>query len=396
MGILKRASHSALPGRIFLSSAGVVSVKSPALLALTFLALTFTPPRFALYQEYQLAGSLAPAPSYSFGTGQYRAYSNDLFLKKDFFAFEYDLDSFYGDYAYAFHENFRAGANAKVHAFDYQNLNHIVDATTGAENKTLALTSAFYRAQAFAEARWGNAQLRYSPGVQKYSLSRRDNGNSSLSVESPGTAFVHQAALGYWNLSAGRPYAFTGIAAYLMTEAQQLSSTYVWLSGASPVSFSRDQVVISEAHVRAGTELASGALRLMTQTRAGMTNFAGPGESQDLVQSFSVGGPESRYRRLAGYQFSEFRVPAYGLVNLDAIVRMFGPVNLWFVADAALFDREYAGRRFHAGAGAGLIFDMPENFAGSRSALFVRAEVPFFAGGSNRFQIFMGMNGQVF
>ena len=65
-------------------------------------------------------------------------------------------------------------------------------------------------------------------------------------------------------------------------------------------------------------------------------------------------------------------------------------------ADAAVFDRDYNSRRLHAGAGAGFIIDLPDNTLGSRSAVFVRAEMPFFAAGGNRFQIFTGINGQVF
>jgi hypothetical protein len=61
-----------------------------------------------------------------------------------------------------------------------------------------------------------------------------------------------------------------------------------------------------------------------------------------------------------------------------------------------VFDREYNARRFHAGAGAGIIVDLPGGILGSRSAFFVRAEMPFFAAGANRFQIFLGLNGQIF
>ena len=35
-------------------------------------------------------------------------------------------------------------------------------------------------------------------------------------------------------------------------------------------------------------------------------------------------------------------------------------------------------------------------YLGSRSAFFTRAEMPFFAAGGNRFQVFVGLNGQVF
>ena len=133
-----------------------------------------------------------------------------------------------------------------------------------------------------------------------------------------------------------------------------------------------------------------------TFARAGATNFALPGHAQDIIQSFSVGGPEARYRRVAGYSFSEFRAPAFSIVNLDAIIHAAGPLNLWLVADAAAFDREYNGSRLHAGAGVGFILDLPDGVAGSRSAVFSRIEAPFFAAGGNRFQIFLGINGQVF
>lgn len=358
--------------------------------------MIFSLPVQALYQEYQLAGSIAVAPGYSFATAQYRLYANEALLKKDFLAFEYDLDSLYGDYAYGISQYFRTGASAKVHVFDYQNLNHIVDPATGAETKLVSLNSPFYRGQLYAEARYKALGLRYSAGAQKYELSKRETSNTALAVASPGAAFVHTAALGYWQLSAPKSYAYTGVAAFMSVEAQQLSSPYTWLSSGVPVSASREQFTLHEAQLRAGTEFGGGAFYLMGNARAGATSFSLPGETQDIIQSFSVGGPESRYRRLAGYSFSEFRVPAYGLVNLDAIVRLAGPVNLWVIADAALFDREYNARRFHAGAGAGLIIDLPDNTLGSRSAIFARAEMPFFAAGGNRFQVFMGLNGQVF
>jgi hypothetical protein len=365
-------------------------------IAILFFTLTPVLPASALYQEYQLAGSVAAAPGYSFATAQYRLYSNAALLKKDFLAFEYDLDSLYGDYAYGISQYFRAGAAAKAHVFDYQNLNHIVDPATGAETKLVSLNAPFYKGQLYAEARYKAWGVRYAAGAQKYDLSKRETSNTALTVASPGVAFVHTASLGYWQLSAPRSYAYTGVAAYFSVEAQQLSAPYVWQSSGIPVSVSREQFTVHELQLRAGEEFGGGALYLMAAARAGATSFALPGETQDVIQSFSVGGPESRYRRLAGYSFSEFRVPAYGLVNLDAIVRLAGPVNFWLIADAAIFDREYNARRLHAGAGAGLIIDLPDNTLGSRSAVFVRAEMPFFAAGGNRFQVFMGLNGQVF
>ena len=365
-------------------------------IALLLLSVSPGAPVYALYQEYQLAGSIAVSPGYSFATAQYRLYANEALLKKDFVAFEYDLDSLYADYGYGISQYFRTGAAAKAHVFDYQNLNHIVDPSTGAETKAVSLNAPFYKGQIYAEARYKSLALRYAAGAQKYDLSKRETSNSALTVASPGVAFVHTAALGYWQLSAPKSYAYTGIAAYLSAEAQQLASPYVWQNSGIPVSVSREQFMVHELQLRAGEEFGSGQLYLMAAMRAGATSFALPGETQDVIQSFSVGGPEARYRRLAGYSFSEFRVPAYGLINLDAIVRVAGPVNFWVVADAAVFDREYNARRLHAGAGAGFIIDLPDNTLGSRSAVFVRAEMPFFAAGGNRFQVFMGMNGQVF
>lgn len=362
------------------------------------LVATFTVivPLNAAYQEYQLAGSIAALPAYSFATGQYRLYDHQIFWRKDFFAFEYDLDSFYFDYAYGLNDHLRVGSSAKTHLFDYQNLNHIVDSATGAERKSVALVAPYLRGNLFAEARWRSLYLRYLIGAQRYFLSPREDANRNLRVESPGTALTSQVALGYWQLEAPRPYAINGAALYLSTEAQYWSSLYVWEFQSQPLSAPRREVLIHELHARAGNEWAAGALRLMAAVRAGATNFSLPGESQDVIQSFSVGGPEARYRRIAGYAFSEFRAPTFALANLDAVVHAAGPVNLWLVADAALFDREYNSRRLHAGAGLGLVFDLTPNLLGNRSALFARAEIPFWAAGGNRFQIFLGLNGQMF
>lgn len=353
-------------------------------------------PAAALYQEYQLAGSIATAPSYSFATGQYRLYDNQVLLRRDFLAFEYDLDSLYADYGYGLSQYFRFGASGKAHIFDYQNLNHIVDASTGAENKSVALNAPYYRGNLYLEARYRELALRYSVGAQKYDLSRRETSNQALTVASPGAALVNQIALGYWNLNAPRPYAFNGVAAFISSEAQQLESNYRWDLSGVPLSAPRRQVVVNELHIRAGDEFLGSALRLMAAGRAGATNFSLPGHEQDVIQSFSVGGPESRYRRVAGYAFSEFRAPAFGLVNFDAIIATGTPINLWLIADAAVFDREFNGKQLHAGAGAGIIFDLPQGMLGSRSALFARIEAPFFAAGGNRFQIFLGLNGQIF
>lgn len=355
-----------------------------------------TPALHAIYQEYQVAGSLAAPPGYSFATGQYRLYGKELFTHRDSIAFEYDLDSVYAEYGYALHENLRAGINGKAHAFDYQNLNHIVDSATGAESRAVSLVAPYYRGAAFLEGRLKNFTLRYALGAQKYGLSARDSSTSQLRVQSPGAAIIQQITAGYWNLAADRSYAFTGTAFYYAAEFQYLDEVYAWEISGRPLSNPQQKITIHELHVRYGTTLCSGCLRLTAAGRAGATSFSLPGESQDVIQSFSIGGPESRYRRVAGYSFSEFRVPAFGLVNLDAIAHIAGPLNLWLVADAVTFDREYNGRRVHAGAGAGIIFDLPEYFLGSRSALFARAEVPFFAAGANRFQVFLGLNGQIF
>ncbi len=124
----------------------------------TILALAGTSPASALYQEYQLAGSVAAAPGYSFATAQYRLYANELLHRKDFLAFEYDLDSLYGDYAYGIFGWLRAGAFAKVHVFDYQNLNHIVNASTGAETISVSLNAPFYRGSVYTELRYRERQ----------------------------------------------------------------------------------------------------------------------------------------------------------------------------------------------------------------------------------------------
>lgn len=363
----------------------------------------------ALYQEYQLAGSIAAAPGYSFATAQYRLYANEALLKKDFLAFEYDLDSLYTDYAYALSPYVRLGVAGKAHVFDYQNLNHIVDAGSGAETKSVSLNAPYWRGQFYGEARYHAFALRYLAGAQRYYLSGRETANTQLTVASPGIAVIHGAQFGYWNLSAPRSYAFTGLAAFVGVEAQHLNSPYIWQNSGVALSASREQVTLHELHLRAGEQFAQGTLFLMAAARAGAANFSLPGESQDVLQSFSVGGPEARYRRLAGYSFSEFRVPAFGLVNIDAIIRAAGPVSIWVIADAAVFDPDpwrpaaatgfstgdYTARRFHAGAGFGLIIDLPDGMLGSRSAFFTRAEMPFFAAGGNRFQVFVGLNGQV-
>ncbi len=361
-------------------------------------AFACTAPANALYQEYQLAGSVAAAPGYSFATAQYRLYANELLYRKDFLAFEYDLDSLYGDYAYGLFNHMRLGAFAKAHVFDYQNLNHIVDASTGAETKAVSLNAPFYRGALYAETRYHEFSLRYSVGAQRYELSRRETSNTALQVASPGAYLVHQVSMGYFSLAAPKPYAIQGIAVFASVEAQKLvqGDVYVWRSGGVDLSNARQEVVVNELIVRGGAAPWGNAVRLMGMARAGATNFALPGHAQDIIQSFSVGGPESRYRRVAGYSFSEFRAPAFSLVNIDAIVHAAGPLNLWFIADAAVFDREYNSSRFHAGAGFGFILDLPDGVAGSRSAVFSRIEAPFFAAGSNRFQIFLGINGQVF
>lgn len=361
-------------------------------------ALTFAAPAHALYQEYQLAGSVAAAPGYSFATAQYRLYANELLYRKDFLAFEYDLDSLYADYAYGFFNHLRLGAFGKVHVFDYQNLNHIVDASTGAETKSVSLNAPFYRGAVYAEARYRELSLRYSVGAQRYELSRRETTNTALQVSSPGAYLVHQVSLGYFNMTAPKPYAIQGVAAYASVEAQRLvqGEVYVWRSNGTDLSNARQDAVVNEIIVRGGAAPWGNSVRLMAAVRAGATNFALPGHAQDVIQSFSVGGPEARYRRVAGYSFSEFRAPAFSIANLDAIIHAAGPLNLWLVADAAVFDREFNGRRLHAGAGFGFILDLPDGVAGSRSAVFSRIEAPFYAAGGNRFQIFLGINGQVF
>ncbi|WP_041948749.1 hypothetical protein [Turneriella parva] len=367
-------------------------------LRVLLVAFACSAPLGALYQEYQLAGSIAAAPGYSFATAQYRLYANEVLYRKDFLAFEYDLDSLYGDYAYAVFRNLRLGGFAKAHVFDYQNLNHIVDASTGAETKSVSLNAPFYRGAVYAEARYHELSLRYSVGAQRYELSRRETTNAALQVASPGAYLVHQVSLGYFHLSAPKPYAIQGVAAFANIEAQKLiqGDVYVWRVNGADLGNARQEVVVNELIVRGGAAPWGNAVRLMAMARAGATNFALPGHAQDIIQSFSVGGPEARYRRVAGYSFSEFRAPAFSLINLDAIVHAAGPLNLWFVADAAAFDREYNSSRFHAGAGVGFIIDLPDGVAGSRSAVFSRIEAPFFAAGGNRFQIFLGMNGQVF
>jgi len=360
------------------------------------LYLLIAVPAHALYQEYQLSGSIAKSPGYSFATGQYRLYTNQALLKKDFLGFEYDLDSLYADYAYGFAEILRMGINGKGHVFDYQNLNHIVDSQSGTENKSVSLNSPYAKAQLYVEGRYKALAVRYSAGAQYIELKKRETSNTGLNVTSPGTGFVQQIAFGYWDINQVKPYAFTGIAAFASVEQQRYYTLYQWENSGVPLSSARPEVIVHELHVRAGTQFSEDGVRLMAAARAGATNFALPGQAQDIIQSFSVGGPEARYRRLAGYSFSEFRVPAFGLVNLDAVIRMGGPVNLWLIWDMALFDRAYNAKPFHGGAGLGFIFDLPDGVLGSRSAAFVRFETPFFAAGGERFQVWLGMNGQVF
>lgn len=349
----------------------------------------------ASYQEYQVALNLARAPAYSFGVPQYRYYSNQVLAQRDFVAFEYDADAFFADYSWALNQKLRIGANGKVHLIDYQNLNHIVDSSTGEENKAAAVWASFWRAGIFAELRDGNFFLRYQPGAMRYYLTAREK-TANLHLASPGVAVVHLLALGYWNLDAPRPYAIRGIAFYWGSELQNLTREYAWELHGTPVSIARREIVLHELHLRVGEELAQGKVHLMAAVRSGVANFAAPGQTPDLVQSFSVGGPEARYRRLAGYAFSEFRAPAFVLLNWDAFWTLAGPLRLWLLADVCGFDRPFNARRWHAGAGTGLVFDLPQGWLGSRSAIFAHIEVPFFAAGGTRFQVFWGLSGQIF
>lgn len=346
------------------------------------------------YREYRAAASLpAGKAAYPFGILQFKTLEQSDWLPGLYGYLDFDTEALYLESGFAplgTKQLPRIGGRAKGHAFDWQNLNHITDETTGREQNRQALKSQYLGGDVFIGAAYSAWVARIGMGAETSHLTPR-NRNSDLGSSSLSWNYVYTLS-GYY-----RHYPY--LPDFMLGDSLMASYTaYSLLGGRSPYAPQEETASFQQAALTGKVAFFIPGALVKFEQRLAALSFAAPGQSADQIRAWGVGGPEAAYGRIAGFAFTEYRAPVFSLTNLDMLIPVFHNWHLWLVSDIFLSDRKYAGRKTHFGSGIGMYYLLPRQPEQERSplALFLRLDRGHSAGRNtalDRWQIFAGISG---
>ncbi len=329
--------------------------------------------------------------SYPFGILRYTFFSDSFPADHIATYFEFDTEAIYLQIAY-YTPKMEIGGRLQSQIFDWQNLANVVDPRTGTmlENETLNgtfLNGTIYAGVKHPKAWYAQIFAQFRHVFLRPSRDSKD----TLSISSHANWFRTGLTMGLYRLSRHIPGVQIGERLVLEAAYRETLASYTYEVNGE-ISTSVDHIPEIEILAFFGKRWRDFVLQL--QARAGLLGFAAPGHKIDYLLSYSVGGPEIKYRRIAGFAYSEFRVPAFFIANIDMHVPLIpktafnlekSPLYLWVVLDTALFDRKAdgvlydrildEGKQIHMGGGLGLYFTFLDHHAVS-----FRTDFPFTAG----------------
>ena len=343
-------------------------------------------------QEANVKGSIAPhGQTFSFFILQYEAYWAELFHKDISLYLDFDTEALFIQPSFRFGD-FSVGLRAKAHVLDWQNLEFFTDDQTGSRIRSIELRAAYVMGGAFftykfLERYFTSAYVEY----QNAFLSDRHGNGLDLAN---GSWLETGLRVGWYDKYATKPLINVGSAFFIKAAGHFSLKDYLYRTSAGlDVSTPQKDFYEASIHYFRGGRLASHFYSFSSEVS--VFDFARSGENTDLLFAYSVGGLETRYRRLAGFAFSEFRVPFFNLSNLDGFFHIFGPAYLWLVADLLILDRNRGGSRIHSGGGIGFYIDLKDLITiFKETAAYARLDYGFTARRARavqRLQIFLGL-----
>ena len=370
-----------------------------------FLALSAWVP----VQAFQAANIKANVPphnsGYMFFILQYQFFESDIFNKGSSLYFDFDTEAAFAQASFKV-GLVEIGPRVKFHLADWQNLEFITDTSTGKRVESREIKATHLMGGAFVKY---NAGRYYGEAFGHYMHTLLKH-RSNASIETAnGSWFAGGVRLGWWQKYPAKADIEIGSSLnFTVTSYTALQKYHYSLSGVN-LSEPQGQFFDFEINYYRGGYL--GPLIYKAYVNAGVLDFAKANDSMDMFFAYSLGGPEARYRRLAGFAFSEFRSPAYALVNLDMYIPVAGPVYLWTIADFLIHDREYNGdytgenggtgnsnasQRVHSGVGLGVYVELAKQTTFVKSsAIFARFDYALTARRAEhyeRIQLFFGLS----
>lgn len=311
---------------------------------------------------------------------------------------DYDTDSIFIQQNFRISEQslFSFGFDFKGHAFDWQNLAHIVDPENGEAIDYLQMQAPFYRSRLFMRYKiYQNTSVTLAGG---YRAARPGSFDQNDKVKIKGASWLTgSAGIGYGKGAMKMPGFYEG---------WQGGLHYTYLKQQQAFQFFYDDKLTMQSrpyyhkvYAVAGHGYSSGRAFLMFNRLILMgSDSAFSGKEIDFIEQFSIGGPEDRYHRLAGFAFSEFRVPGAMLVNHDFYYALGRSFYLNMVFDWAVFDREVTrseNSRYQAGTGIGFKWRITQNEKSADGyTLFFRTDYAITALRSqdaDKVQVFTGL-----
>ncbi len=349
----------------------------------------------AAYREYRLAANIPTSKvSYPFGILQCKALEQTNWLPGLYGYLDFDTEALYLESGFAplgKQQLLRLGARTKGHAFDWQNLNHTTDETTGREQKQQALKASYLGGDVFAAAAYSAWLARLGVGAESSRLTPLES-RSGLPSSSLTWNYFYTLS-GYYQHYPYLPDFWLGDSLLFSYTA------YNWLSGTSPYAPREQAKSFQQATLTYKVAFFIPGALVKFEQRLAAASFAAAGQRPNTIRAWSMGGPEIAYGRLAGFAFSEYRVPAFSLTNVDVLLPVAANWYLWLVNDLFIGERKFANQQIHWGSGIGLYYLLlRQQVAQERApwAVFVRFDRAHSASREtplDRWQLFFGISG---
>ncbi len=329
--------------------------------------------------------------AYSFGILQYRGYFDRLLAGNGHVYVDFDTEALYLQGGYNIGP-ISFGPRFKGHLADWQNLQFVTNENTGRRINDIEIKASYLMAGVYSRLSLLNNAYVEIYG-QYVSSTFKPRSNSELLLEG-GQWFESALFMGWYNVFLIKPGISVGQQASLGLQSFTSIRDYRYQSNPgtlATISTPRSQFYLTELRLFWGQQFNN--MITTAQLNLGAYDFLRDQQQTDLVFFYSVGGPEARYRRLAGFAFSEFRLAGFGLLNLDAYIPLFANVYLWPVFDIMIANSKKAGSVAHAGSGLGFYLEFSEQSL--KYALYLRGDYAITARRQNeieKVQVFFGLS----
>ena len=354
------------------------------------LFLCFTTSIFAS-QRLSVKASIPTGNSaYPFGILQYQWFKPYIFNADDSFYFDFDTEAAYVKYYQNLPrlKQFFWAVDLKGHAFDWQNLQNIIDNKNGNRQDELSSNAAAIIGGLFLGMNLQALKIQSFIQIEQIFI----RAASETSAEKTQARYANWGLdLGFYEVYEYLPFVQLGSRFNFRVMSTHTLRQYNYTLNQSLIAGSTHEIYSAEILFFESLKTESHIFQL--QFSGNISSLLGRNQPVDLFRYYSVGAPEYRFRRIAGFAFSEFRVPAFGLLNLDWYWHVHDKLYLWTVWDTAILALQNE-QSVETGFGTGLFYSLTheQNY---KSAIFLRTDFALTALRAkelDKLQIFFGYN----